>query len=175
MATRAYSRDNTSWAETIQAGIIAGLIGGALMGLVAMVRSAAVGLGFWLPMKLISGLYFGVDTLLGDAGVILLGMLTHLVTASVWGVVFAVITKGRLRMASALLAGLLYGAAVWLVMTYFVLPWANEVMFERVSIAMGWFFVYHLVYGATLALSPGMARRLHRRHVGTPSEVPTPA
>lgn len=170
------SRIAPRWAALVEAGVVAGLVGGTLMALVAMIRAAAVGLGFWLPMKLVSGVYLGVDTLLGNGGVVLLGIVTHLVVASFWGAVFTLVTRGRLRFQVAFGTGLFYGAGVWLVMTYLVLPWADRTMFDRVNLSMGWFFFYHLLFGAALSLSPAMARSSKgSSRSSTDHRLPTPA
>jgi hypothetical protein len=156
--------------------VLSGLLAGTLMALVAMIHSAVVGLGLWLPMKLVAGVYLGVNTLLGDGGVVLIGVLTHLLIASGWGVVFAVITRGRIEAAVAVILGAVYGAAVWVAMSYLVLPWANRVMLERVNLAMGWFFVYHLLFGLALATSPAIARWLDRWGANVnPARPPAPA
>lgn len=160
----------------VGAGVLAGLLAGTLMALVAMIHSAVVGLGFWLPMKLVAGVYLGVNTLLGDGGVVLIGALTHLMVASGWGIVFAVLTRGRIESSLALVLGVVYGAAVWIAMSYLVLPWANRMMLDRANFAMGWFFVYHLLFGMALAVSPGLARTLDRWHTRVnPDAPPAPA
>ena len=173
MPARERPADRPDRSEILEAGIVAGLLGGVLMAAVAMIQSAAVDLGFWLPLKLIAGLYFGVEALIGDGGVIVFGAITHLVTASLWGVVFAGLAGGRLHPGLAIIAGLGFGVAVWFIMTYAVLPFANPTMLDRVNLSMGWFFVYHLIFGATLALSPQMARGFHRRHLT--GRAPAPA
>lgn len=164
-------RRRPRWVELVAEGILVGFLAGALMALVAMIRSAAVGLGFWLPMKLISGLYFGVDTLLGGAPAVVLGIGTHLLVACFWGIVFALVTRGRLLLPFGFAAGLAYGAAVWAIMTYLVLPWADPTMLARANVAMNWFFFYHLVFGITLGLGSSLAGR----HSFALRQAPAPA
>jgi hypothetical protein len=144
----------------VGAGVLVGLVSGVLMALVAMVHCWAVGLGFWLPMKLVSGVYMGVHALLGNGGVVVVGTLTHSLTAIGWGIVFGAITRGSLDPRLAATVGVAFGVAVWVIMTYLVLPWANPTMLVRAQLAMGWFVFYHLMYGLSLGFSPAVARRL---------------
>lgn len=94
----------------------------------------------------------GVDALIGGAGVIALGMVTHFVVAAVWGAVFALLTRRLHEVGPILTAGLIFGLGVWLLMTYVVLPVFNPVMAARVAmIPMTW-LVVHLGYGAGLVM-----------------------
>lgn len=147
----------------LEAGVLAGLAGGGLMGLLAMIHAAVIGTGFWLPMKLVAGVWFGAGAVTGGAGVVLAGLATHLAVSIAWGLLFALLVRRTLDYVPALLVGLAYGAGIWVLMSYGVLPWANEAMFSRVEPVMSWFFGYHLLYGAGVALGPVLTRAFFRR------------
>lgn len=158
-------QDLATAGELAAAGVITGLIAGAVMIVVAMISTAVADLGVWRPAELVASLYFGADALVGGAGVITAGVLTHFAASAIFGILFAFLTRGRLDPAAALFAGLVYGLVIWIVMAYLVLPWAVPTMYERVSTEMGWFVLYHLLFGLTLVMSPSLVRSFHRRHV----------
>lgn len=140
------------------AGIFAGAIAGIVMALVAMVRAQVLGLGFWLPMKLVAALFWGVEALIGGSGVIIVGIVIHLVVAGFAGMLFGLVLGNRLTTSGALVLGVIYGMAIWAFNTWAVLPVLNQVMLDRQMIAPGWWFIYHLIYGALLLLMPGFAQ-----------------
>lgn len=148
----------TSTRGIVGPGIAAGLAGAVVMGLIAMIVAAAYGTGFWTPMQLIGATYLGVDW--GDAPLWAagLGIATHLVIGAAFGVLFVALTRNVHNMGAKIAAGLAYGAAVYLFMTYLVMPWADPVMY--VAINKGLFFLYHLAYGLTLPLALPTRRRV---------------
>lgn len=149
--------------EIIEAGISAGLIGGLVMMLFAMIKSATSGLGFWLPLKLVAGAFYGPEVIIGGAGITLLGLTLHFFTAAAWGVVFSAVVSRRLRAVPAVLAGMLYGTLVWAIMTWLVIPWLNPVQYQRADVISAWWFGYHLAYGVGVSLAPALRRRLYER------------
>lgn len=147
------------------AGAIAGVIAGIVMAMIAMSRAAFVGMSFWFPVEQIAATFYGVDALLGGGGPIIVGVLIHMVTSAVLGGL-AGLFLAKLSTAGAFGAGLLVGVVIWALMTFLVLPIANEVMRERVALMSGWWFTYHLVFGGMLFLTPVLFRRLGHRPVG---------
>ena len=145
------------------AGLVAGVIAGVLMALTAMIRVATLGLGFWLPMKLVAAIAFGVSALIGGAWVILVGVLIHLAVAGGGGMLFGAAVGDRVSAGLAFAGGLAYGVLIWAFNTWIILPWANPVILEREMVAPAWWFVYHLVYGATLVLVPLLVAELRPR------------
>lgn len=137
-------------------GIGAGIVAAIVMGLFAMIVAAVRGAGFWAPMQLIGALYMGADIAQYEFWSAVLGIGTHLVVGAVFGVVFAALMRRVTSPGVQIAAGLAYGAIVFLVMTYLVLPWANPVMFSAID--AGWFFLYHLAFGLTLPLALPMRR-----------------
>lgn len=136
-------------------GAAAGMIAGAAMAMVAMIRAAAVGLGFWLPPKQIAGVIYGVDALIGGGSAVALGLLIHMVMSAAAGILFALVAY-RLSTMTSLLVGMVYGVLVWAVMTWLALPLVNQVMLDRVMVMPNWWFVYHLIFGGMLIVVPGL-------------------
>lgn len=146
-------------------GAVAGMIAAVVMALVAMIRAAAGGLGFWLPMKNIAALFYGVDALIGGAGAAVVGIIIHLIVGAVAGLVLGLLAGNRLNVLTALIAGLVWGVVIWAVNTWIILPLVNQVMLDRVMTAPVWWLVYHLVFGGLLLLIPPLVRAFAgRRH-----------
>jgi len=138
----------------IGAGVAAGLIGAFLMAAWSMSYAAAQGLGFWAPMKLVAGTWFGIETLIGGGGVILAGIATHLVMASVYGGIFGFLLPDRARLGTSVIAGLVYAGLVLSLMTFAVLPWLDPVMRQRVDLIWFSWIVTHTLFGLSLGLVP---------------------
>lgn len=141
-------------AGAFDGGIRVGLSAGLVMALAGMFVSAATGAGFWTPMRLLAASLMGVDALIGGFGAILLGLVLHFAVAAFWGVVFTALVDRDLTADRALVAGLVFGVAVWAVMTYAGLPLLDRTMLPRVKLAPATWFVMHLVYGVCLWRAP---------------------
>src|SRR5690606_29467577 len=88
--------------------------------------------------------------LMAGAGAVVLGVVIHLIVGAAFGALFGAIFYDRTPTVAGLFGwGLAYGAIVYFVMTFLVLPWANPVMYANFDLAL--LFVYHLVYGACVA------------------------
>jgi hypothetical protein len=148
--------------EILGAGIAAGVIGGVLMGMLAMVVALAMGQGFWTPMKLIAGTTHGVDVLIGGPGIVMWGLLLHMIVSAGYGVLFALVIPRDTRRGTALVAGLVYGALIWAFMGSLILPRFDPTMHARVAMMAGWFFLEHLLYGVGVSLGPALRRRFGR-------------
>lgn len=140
-------------------GAAAGLRAGLVMGLLLCAKTAADGSGFWLPMRAIAALWRGAPALLGGAPTIALGVGTHLVTAALLGGIFASLLGRGARPRAALGLGLAYGAVVWAVMTFAVVPAFDPVLARRLALMPVWWLSAHLAYGALLMRVPSYRRR----------------
>jgi hypothetical protein len=136
----------------------AGVLAALVMGAVLMIVSAARGLGFFTPVELIGATFVGADWSTSPAAAFALGMATHLAIGAGLGALFGEMVSDVDPLGSRLAAGVAFGAATFLVMTFLVLPWANPIMYY--SVDKGLFFLAHLVFGATLPLA--LARRVRR-------------
>lgn len=100
----------------VAVGAVAGVCGGALVWLVAMLASRGEG-GFLLPLRLVAASLLGDAAL--DSGAVLgpvaLGMALAALASVLLGLVYASILSPRARTPAAVLVGLVYAAAVWAV------------------------------------------------------------
>ncbi|MHB1847361.1 MAG: hypothetical protein ACYCWW_21260 [Deltaproteobacteria bacterium] len=144
-------------AELASAGALAGLLGGLFLGLWMMIGSAVAGDGFWMPMKLIAGVFWGVDVLLMHGTAVAAGIVIHLVVSMFLGIVFALLVRRELPYGSAFVSAALYGIAVWLFMTYVIL-FLDPVMRERLLLSSGNWFWVHLLFGFGLSFTPALRR-----------------
>ncbi|HLV21557.1 MAG TPA: hypothetical protein VKZ49_11770 [Polyangiaceae bacterium] len=142
-------------------GVIAGIVSAMIMLLFGMIVWAARGLGFWGLPKAISAVFLGTGGLSAGLGAVILGLAIHSVLGALFGILFAALLPKGVSAGAELAAALLFGVAVFVIMTYFVLPWANPILYSLISQA--WFFAYHLVFGLGLALVLPIRRGLHMR------------
>ncbi len=140
------------------AGIVAGMMAGVVMAIVAMFRAGSSGLGFLLPLKLIAALFWGVPALIGGVGVLITGILIHMVVSGGVGMMFGLMVGNRFNVGVALVGGVIWGIVIWAVNLWVFLPWLNEVMLERQMVMPTQWFVLHLIYGAMLFLVPPLTR-----------------
>lgn len=103
---------------TWQHALFGGLVSAALMILVLGVATAITGDGFFRPLELIGSLWYGSVTT--GAAAALIGLATHLgvalILSALWANVFPYV---RLE---PLATGLVFGAALWVIMQYVVVP-----------------------------------------------------
>lgn len=139
-------------------GPVAGIIAGIIMAIVSMLITAAMGMGFWLVPKMIAATFLGVDALVGGAGAVILGVIVHLIVSAILGLIFAFLTPRIISASSDFGLGIVFGVVVWAVMTFIVLPLINDVMRDRVALMPFAWFIEHLVFGGSLALTPYFER-----------------
>lgn len=186
--TRARGWDGETWftpagiaasGSAIGAAAVAGLVAGVVMAAASMLYSTVTGMGMWLPVRTISAVWYGVGALVGGAGVLAAGVITHMVVSAAWGAIFGLFVGRKRTSGAAAGIGLLFGAAIWGIMTFLVLTWLNRDMYERVMLHPWWWFGYHLLYGLVLgALTPGLARAfsgVERDRPAAPAEAPPTA
>jgi hypothetical protein len=168
-------RDEDSVAsEVIEAGAVAGLVGGMAMWLCAATYTAAVGRGFWTPVKAIAEIAVGARVYEMGARAALIGMAIHLFMSMAMGVLFASVTPRDVSPAPALALGAVAGVAILVLMNLLVLQtydWTDSpgehphLMWCSVPglMPLPLAFVIHLIYGAGLALAPGLRRWFRER------------
>jgi hypothetical protein len=145
-------------------GGVAGILAGSVMAMAAMFYAAANGSGFFSPVRSIAATWYGPNALVGGAGVLIAGLVTHLGTSAFGGVVFAALPSSRKSAITALLSGLVWGVVVWAILSFAVMPWLNPTMYAgTVGREPGWWFVFHLFYGGMLVVTPGLVRRVSAR------------
>jgi hypothetical protein len=135
-------------------GVTAGVIAGLGMAVVTMLYTSFAGLGALLPLRMIAATFFGVDALVGGAGVLAAGLVFHLVISAFFGLLFAALTVRPKSTPVAFFGGLAYGIGIWALMTFLVLPFVNPVMAQRVALMFTPWLLAHAVYGGLLVLTP---------------------
>ncbi|MGQ0540161.1 MAG: hypothetical protein ACT4R6_14555 [Gemmatimonadaceae bacterium] len=155
---------HTATGGTLKAGALAGIIGGLLLAAFAMMMAVSNGEDILSPVRMIGATFIGPDALDGGAGIVMYGLILHVVTSIVWGVLFAAILPRTASVGFALVAGLIYGLVVMVVMLFLVMPIVNPTMRDAVSPMMTPFAIEHLLFGAALALVP-IFRRRYEMHV----------
>ncbi|GGM62881.1 hypothetical protein GCM10012275_36970 [Longimycelium tulufanense] len=153
-------------AETIKRGLAGGILGGIVMAMWSMIVLWLTGVGFWAPLNFIAHTLWRGAPL--DAtfsfGVVVLGMVVHMMMSMVLGVVLAVIVHNVHQLGGtrgALVGtGMVFGLVVWLVMQYIV--W-RVVDTSAAAAFTPWVFALgHLMYGAaTAAVLPLASPRGH--------------
>lgn len=121
-----------------------------VMAMLAAMISAARGAGLSEP-ALIAATFFGDAAASRPVASAVVGVLTHVLVGATLGAIFAAITRTIRSKAALLAAGLAYAAAVFLVMTFALLPVVNPAMAATVEPAR--FFVYHLAFGIVLPIA----------------------
>lgn len=141
-----------------QGGALTGITAGLIMALIAMIFGYVMGMDFWLLPKMIAATFLGADALTGGVGSVILGLIVHLVVAAAYGILFAFLTPRITSPSSDFGLGIAYGVIIWAVMTFIVLPLFNDLMRERVALIPFTWFINHLVFGASLAMTPYFER-----------------
>jgi hypothetical protein len=153
---RPVSGDAASGAA-ISAGAGAGLIGGVILAMMAMAHGAAVGLGILAPMKAAAGVALGEGAMDRGISAMIVGIGVYLAVPLLLGAVFGLFVGRRFSMGLAFLYGLAWGLVVWAAMTWIILPRADPLLADIAERYPGWWFFEHLVFGASLMLTPPMA------------------
>src|SRR5262249_44442364 len=133
-------------------GSIAGIVGGLAMIIVAALLSAAMGQDVWREPREIAMLVFGAAAQRGWAPIVV-GTLMHFIVAALFGAIFGIVSRRLLRLPSdygaQVLAGLIYGMALWVLAYFIVLPIVNPALLDTYAPS---FLIQHLVYGVVTGL-----------------------
>jgi hypothetical protein len=150
----------------VLAGLAAGLVGGAVMAVPALLWAAASGHGLWYPVNLLAGMVLPGP---GAADVAELGKFhaewlavagaMHVVLSSVFGVLFALVIQ-RLPVIPAPLAwGGLVLPMVWTGISYGLMGVVNRTLQDNVS--WPWFIVSQFVFGVAAAVVVLYSAKVH--------------
>jgi hypothetical protein len=164
-------RDRDTLERVMERGIFAGLVSSAAMGLFAMAASATYqGRGFFTPMYhaaiIIDEDTMGASIAKAAAGepfyffreTFIFGLIAYVILGGMLGAAFAAGARAvRLKGTTAILAGLGYGLAIMLVMSFLVLPPAADLFgagepLSRMGAEVGWptFIAQFAVFGLAL-------------------------
>lgn len=133
--------------------ILGGLIGSVAMAMWAMAVAGAMGMGFWTPIQLIAATWYGPAAMMHlSGGVILAGLMTHMMMGALLGIILAIafrvlpgLAPGRAR----LLGGVVYGLVVWVLMQFVILKVVDPIMASHMT---PWAFALgHMMFGIVAA------------------------
>ena len=135
--------------------LVGGILAGIVMAMWEMIVEAVIpgGKGFWSPVVYI-GATVARDlqsvtapvqfTLIG----VFLGLMGHMMNSIVFGLIFALLIAPRTKsLFGKAIAGLIYGAAIYLVMWYLIVPALDPVM---LNLNATFFLIGHMMYGIVL-------------------------
>ncbi len=138
--------------EAIRPGAISGLFAAVVMSCAWMLTAFREG-DLWRPMKMVAATVLGEDALLASGFQplpVILGLVIHLAMGVALGVFFAWL-GGFLPMGAAIIWGLIFGLAVWVIMQFGLLPVVNPWMAVLPAIP---FAISHALFGLTLGAYP---------------------
>lgn len=152
----------------VGSGLVAGVIGGAVLTLWLLLTTIARGQDLWMVLKGASTPFLGQQALQPgfDLLAVLAGISVHFLISMGWGVLFSLIAFGWSRPVT-LLAGLPFGIAVWLVMYYLMLPLVGMGQMVR-EVPLGPAIFSHVLFG--VAVAAGMLP--FQRRARPPARVP---
>jgi len=138
--------------------ILASSIAAMAFGMLEMIIEAARGDGFWAPLKYIASVFTrGADTDPSFSPIpVLVGLMGHMMNSIILGAVFAAaVWRLRLNAVSLTVIGAMYGAALFAVMWWGILPAIDPAM--KIVNGPG-FFITHLIFGMMLGLGIAVAQ-----------------
>jgi hypothetical protein len=133
-------------------GAIAGIGGGLAMIIVAALLSMAIGQDVWREPREIAITFLGAAAQTGWVPIVV-GTIVHFIVAALFGAIFGIVSRRLLRLPSdygaQVLAGLIYGLALWVLAYFIVLPIVNPALLDTYAPS---FLIQHLVYGVVTGL-----------------------
>ena len=142
---------------------LAGVIGGIVMAMFAMMVAAVAGYGFWAPPRAITAEFLGTQHAgPGFAAVpIVVGMMIHMMLSAGFGVGFGVLISAVAKGAGVIalvVLGMVSGIVLWAGSTFIVAPALNGAeVFTSAMPAWTW-FAAHAMFGVVLGLLYGRLR-----------------
>ena len=146
--------------RTITRGAIAGMVGGMMMGMFAMLAMWLDGqreTGFWTPLNLIAHTVWRGAPLDAEfsGGALVLGGVIHMMMSMGLGAAIAVLVSKVPRLGATLgsrvVTGVVIAMTVWVVMEYIIWPLIDSAAADAFTT---WIFaVAHLVFGMTAPLA----------------------
>lgn len=136
-------------------GIVAGLIAGMAMAMIAMPYALVTEGDLLAPLKQMGALLVPHDG--APVASLLAGMTLHLMTAAVLGVLFVIVARaiatdllpfGTIPMLPAAVAGMVYTVVEWIIASFLILPAIHAPVLATFATIGG--FVAHATYGIVL-------------------------
>jgi uncharacterized membrane protein YagU involved in acid resistance len=150
-STTLHATRTTLSAKWIGAGLIASLV----MGMWEMMVEAVLpnGAGFWsAPTYIAATVFRNLQTVAHpvpfDLVAVMAGLMGHMMNSAILSLVFALLLAPRFKSPVSLaLAGMIYGAVIYVAMALAVVPLVDPVM---ANLNAGVFFLGHLMWGVAL-------------------------
>lgn len=142
--------------------LIAGIVAGLAMAMVEMMYEGLFGIGFWSPPVVIAAtvlrsLQASTFPIMFQLWPVLIGLMGHMMNSIIFAIVFVYLTASKISStATRVVAGAIYGGAIYLLMWFVVLPAVDPVMLNINGVV---FAMTHLMWGAVLG---AIARPLQR-------------
>ncbi|HJU72729.1 MAG TPA: hypothetical protein VJ717_03215 [Gemmatimonadaceae bacterium] len=147
--------------DTLIVGAIAGLTAGLAMALWGVLTSIWHGLDLLASFQMIGATFLGPDATEAGLGMTLYGVVLHAMTAAAFGILFTMFLPQNSTTKYASAAGLGFGMAILLAMTFVVTPIVNPVLRHTVaSLPKSW-VIQHALFGLTLGIVPTLWRMYH--------------
>jgi hypothetical protein len=141
----------------VLAGVVGGLVGGAVMALPAVLWAAASGRGFWYPVNLLAGVLLpgpgaleGADLGAFHADLFRAAAAIHAVVSTGFGVLFALVAPRLPPMPAPVAWGGLVLPLLWTGTSYGLMGVVNPALQDRVDWA--WFIASQFVFGVAAAV-----------------------
>jgi uncharacterized membrane protein YagU involved in acid resistance len=133
----------------------AGLIASLVMGIWEMMVEAIIpnGAGFWSAPTYIAAMVLrNLQTVARpvpfDLVAVMAGLMGHMMNSVIFGLIFAFVIAPRFKsLIGQVIAGMMYGAVVYAVMAFVVVPFVDPVMANLNAVV---FFLGHLMWGVAL-------------------------
>ena len=158
------------------AGVGAGLFAGIVFVVFDMVVTAALGMPFIMPLRMIGATALGKAALMPSfpaAAAVGAGLGVHFLNAAVYGVGFtaAVLSVPALRghRAAIVVVGLLFGLALWLINFYVIAPPAGWVWFPTQANPVQQFISHVFGFGTVLGVYLDRALATRRESLPSPA------
>lgn len=153
--------NGTNRNDIVKGGVAAGAFGAIALWVALLLDRSVGGVDVFSVLKTAGAPFLGERALEPgpDWGAVVVGIVSHLAVSLVWGLIFAALFYG-LSKVGTLVAGALWGIAVWFGMFYVVLPllgWSSIAQSMPPLRAI----LFHLLFG--LALGIGMLPFQHPR------------
>lgn len=147
------SAHTRNWQPAVVGGLVAGLAGALVFSAVLVAMTHASGGDVWTALKFPGSPFLGNRSLAPgfDPVALLVGVLSHLGVAAVWGLLFSLLFYG-LSWPATIAAGALWGVVAWLGMFYVVLPTVRlGSMASRMPAPAA--ILEHVAFGLAMALA----------------------
>lgn len=138
--------------HTLGGGIVAGIIGGAVIAIIMVVAALAAHRDIWIGLKSAAAPFLGDRALRPgfDLGAVALGVISHFAVSIVWGILFAALFSG-LSKAATVVAGAVWGIVVWFGMFFIVLPIAGLKQMADAE-PVGEAVISHVIFGLAVGI-----------------------